>query len=439
MVTSLQGSLLHAVRSLTTTGSQSTQPLDKEAIDRQQPSDPTAAPNGSADARSVGRAKTEEDTSSWKATPLQKAVAAGGMVATAAIGGALIAGGAFSTVGSGAVVVASMIGAYLVTDMGTAMVHVVIDNLDCETIPESLPWLRRLVEDFQHHHENPRDIVKREFANHTADAQVITTPMLIGLAVAAITRPHLAPLIAAATVSANAAVLSQEFHKRSHMRPDESAPIWQLLKDIGLAVSTKRHAKHHTQGHTSHYALLNGFTNVFLDGVKFKLTPGGPKTNLIRKIEVAIYGLTAAEPQSWRENRGLREIALGLEPGREERSARANTAGIPDIATLVDAPRLLATRVLIEPCTYKAVGELQRSNSGASPRWGNEKEGKEDRRREPERATQPVRVLSSAMASTLNRAAEGLRLISRLAGAVSKRRAIWLVASCQRLRLSGTA
>ena len=329
MVTSLQGSLLHTVRSLTTSGSQSTQPLDKEAIDRPQPSDPTAAPNGSADAGRVGRAKTEEDTSSWKATPWQKAVAAGGMVATAAIGAALIAGGAFSTVGSGAVVVASMIGAYLVTDMGTAMVHVVIDNLDCEKIPESLPWLRRLVEDFQNHHENPRDIVKREFANHTADAQVITTPMLIGLAIAAITRPHLAPLIAAATVSANAAVLSPEFHKRSHMRPDESAPIWQLLKDIGLAVSTKRHAKHHTQGHKSHYALLNGFTNVFLDGVKFKLTPGGPKTNLIRKIEVAIYRLTATEPQSWRENPGLRGIALGLEPGREEMSARAKTAGIP--------------------------------------------------------------------------------------------------------------
>jgi len=124
-------------------------------IDRQQPSDPTAAPNGRADAGRVGLAKTEEDTSSWKATPLQKAVAAGGMVATAAIGGALIAGGAFSTVGSGAVVVASMIGAYLVTDMGTAMVHVVIDTLDCERIPESLPWLRRLVEDFQNHHENP--------------------------------------------------------------------------------------------------------------------------------------------------------------------------------------------------------------------------------------------------------------------------------------------
>ena len=360
MVTSLQGSLLHTVRSLTTSGSQSTQPLDKEAIDRPQPSDPTAAPNGSADAGRVGRAKTEEDTSSWKATPWQKAVAAGGMVATAAIGAALIAGGAFSTVGSGAVVMASMIGAYLVTDMGTAMVHVVIDNLDCEKIPESLPWLRRLVEDFQNHHENPRDIVKREFANHTADAQVITTPMLIGLAIAAITRPHLAPPIAAATVSANAAVLSPEFHKRSHMRPDESAPIWQLLKDIGLAVSTKRHAKHHTQGHKSHYALLNGFTNVFLDGVKFKLTPGGPKTNLIRKIEVAIYRLTAAEPQSWRENPGLRGIALGLEPGREEMSARAKTAGIPDIATLVDARRLLATMVPIEPCTYKAVGELQK-------------------------------------------------------------------------------
>jgi hypothetical protein len=42
MVTSLQDALLHTVRSLTTTGSQSTQALDKEAIDRQQPSDPTA-------------------------------------------------------------------------------------------------------------------------------------------------------------------------------------------------------------------------------------------------------------------------------------------------------------------------------------------------------------------------------------------------------------
>jgi len=91
-----------------------------------------------------------------------------------------------------------------------------------------------------------------------------------------------------------------------------------------------------------------------------KPTLGGPKTNLIRKIEVAIYRLTATEPQSWRENPGLRGIALGLEPGREEMSARAKTAGIPDIATLVDAPRLLATMVPIEPCTYKAVGALQK-------------------------------------------------------------------------------
>jgi len=280
------------------------------------------------------------------------------MVATAAIGAALIAGGAFSTVGSGAVVVASMIGAYLVTDMGTAMVHVVIDNLDCEKIPESLPWLRRLVEDFQNHHENPRDIVKREFANHTADAQVITTPMLIGLAIAAITRPHLAPLIAAATVSANAAVLSPEFHKRSHMRPDESAPAAPEGHRAGGVHEEARQAPH--PGTQIALRPVERVHERVLGRREVQADPRGSQDQpdpQDRGRYLSPDRHRAAELEGESGPKGNRSRARARTrrdecPGENGRNSRHCYARRCAQAPRHDGP--------IEPCTYKAVGALQK-------------------------------------------------------------------------------
>ncbi|MBT9588630.1 hypothetical protein IV102_35165 [bacterium] len=242
-----------------------------------------------------------------KATLWQKAVATTGVAATATVVAGLAYGGAFSSMGAGLAVAGSMVGAYFLADISTGLVHHFLDNVD----PKKLPGgLARIADDFQNHHDHPRDVVHREFANHTADTQRITTPMLAGLAALAWTLPQLAPLTAGLTVFANCANLAQEFHRRAHMSDAENPALVNLCQKVGLMVPRRLHLQHHGAGHKSHYALLNGATNKILDDVHFRLTPGGVKSNLLRKMEVALYHWQGSEPNNWAETPGLKEQAL---------------------------------------------------------------------------------------------------------------------------------
>lgn len=244
-----------------------------------------------------------------KATFVQKAVAAAGIGATAAVGVGLAVNGAFSSIPSALGTVGAMAGAFLVADISTGLVHHFLDNVNPDKMPKVIG---RIALDFQNHHHHQRDLVTREFADHTWDTQVVTTPVLAGLAVAAFTLPHFSALTAGAAVFTNCALLAQEFHKRAHMTARENGPIIEAAQKVGLMVPKALHGKHHNSGHKSHYALLNGATNKVLDDFKFRLTPNGPKTNILRKMEVAITKLQGCDVNAWDENPGLKAEALGL-------------------------------------------------------------------------------------------------------------------------------
>ncbi len=255
-----------------------------------------------------------------KATPLQNLTSWAGMGAVAAIGAGLIAGGAFSTPLAATLTAGSLVGGFFATDIGTGLVHHFLDNVDADAMEKRggsvNNFIARIARDFQNHHHHTRDMIHRDFAHHTWDTQKFTTPILLGLAGLAWTTTGLAPALVGPAVAGLATlaymgVVAQEAHKRCHMS-DEENPAWvRGLQKAGIWVSQDVHNAHHTQGHKSHYALLNGVTNKVLDETRFRLSPGGPKTNILRKMEVALWKWQGSEPNAWRENKGLKEEALG--------------------------------------------------------------------------------------------------------------------------------
>lgn len=242
-----------------------------------------------------------------RATPMQKAIAYTGVACTAATVAGLIHGGAFATLGSSLTMAGVMVGTYVLADISTGLAHHFLDNVRPDFLPK---WLEKHAHDFQNHHDHPRDVVHREYANHTAGTQVFTTPLLAALAATSWTMPGLAPLTAGLTVFANCANLAQEFHRRAHMTDAENGPLIKAAQKVGLMVPKKLHAAHHGTGHNAKYALLNGVTNKVLDDFEFRLTPNGPKTNILRKMEVGLYKLQGSDPNAWTETPGLKQRAL---------------------------------------------------------------------------------------------------------------------------------
>lgn len=265
------------------------------------PSSPSPA-NAQADKVSLGATPEIE-----RATGMQKLVAYSGLACTAATVAGLVTTGAFASLGSSALMAGACLGAFFAADIGTGLVHHFLDNVRPDKLPK---WLEKHAHDFQNHHHNPRDVVHREYCNHTAGTQVFTTPILAGLALTSWTLPALAPLTAGLAVFANCANLAQEFHRRSHMTDAENPAIVKWCQKAGIMVPKKVHAAHHGTGHNSNYALLNGVTNKLLDDFKFRLTPSGPKTNILRKLEVGLYRWQGCDPNAWGETPGLKEYAL---------------------------------------------------------------------------------------------------------------------------------
>ena len=87
-------------------------------------------------------------------------------------------------------------------------------------------------------------------------------------------------------------VMSQEFHKYSHMR--KVPPQVQFLQKSGLMLSRKQHGLHHTPPFKSHYCIVNGMCNDVLD-----------KSLFFRKLERVVFKLTGNIPNTWKDDPSL--------------------------------------------------------------------------------------------------------------------------------------
>jgi ubiquitin-conjugating enzyme E2 variant len=266
-------------------------------------------------ARATRRAQPERAIA--RATPRQRLIGRANVVLTGAAIAGLVAGGAVSTIG-GALTIAGVVGlTWVVADAGAALVHHFLDNINPARVRVLWPgkvgqFVATQAEDFQNHHDHQRDVVFREYFEHTAVTQAIALPVLAGMTALAWTVPGAAPVVAALTTLGNLSSWTQEFHRWAHRSPSENGPVITALQTFGPVLTAKLHAKHHRQGHSDHYALTSGSTNRVLDGLKFRTRPGGPKTNVLRKIEVRIKNWQGDDPSAWNETPGLKEEALGL-------------------------------------------------------------------------------------------------------------------------------
>lgn len=182
--------------------------------------------------------------------------------------------------------------ALIFADFLTGIFHWATDNYgSLET-----PLVGSACAAFQGHHRHPYTIVHRSFCNNVFKIGKIVAP-LIALAYLL----HPAPSFFL-TVVLYCQMLSQEFHKFSHMPPNRHPQFISILQNANLIISTKEHSRHHSSPYDGHYCIFNGWCNPILD-----------KSLFFRRLEVLFYRHFDVEPNCWKDdNKGAAVKAQAL-------------------------------------------------------------------------------------------------------------------------------
>jgi hypothetical protein len=126
---------------------------------------------------------------------------------------------------------------WILADFGSGVLHWSVDNYG----NGRTPIMGSIIAAFQGHHSAPWTITQRGFANNIYKLTIPfgVVPMAL---INAITGPATTFFF---TVFCVMEILSQEFHKWSHMTKSE-VPGWvNTLQNLGLTVGRKPHAQHH--------------------------------------------------------------------------------------------------------------------------------------------------------------------------------------------------
>ena len=206
------------------------------------------------------------------------------------------------------------IASVLLGDIGTGIFHWSVDNYGSI----NTPVVGTVCAAFQGHHDTPWTITFRSFANNVYKICYVTVPTMVALYFA-----HPGPQVQVFTaLFVNWWMLSQEFHKYSHMK--RPPVIIKFLQDNNVILSRKEHGRHHTSpfegGHpvifshfsflvfltfasiclcclfTGNYCILTGIMNPLLD-----------RSNFFRHLERIVYCLTGTVPNTWKLDEGLKD------------------------------------------------------------------------------------------------------------------------------------
>jgi palmitoyl-[glycerolipid] 3-(E)-desaturase len=91
-------------------------------------------------------------------------------------------------------------------------------------------------------------------------------------------------------------ILSQEFHKWSHMTKSQTPPWVDRLQATGLTIGRKPHAQHHLAPYDGNYCIISGVCNVWLD-----------QSGFFRRLEHLVYNLNGVESNAWKLDPVLKE------------------------------------------------------------------------------------------------------------------------------------
>ena len=170
----------------------------------------------------------------------------------------------------------------VVGDFATGVFHWATDNYGSI----DTPIVGRVCAAFQGHHDTPWTITYRSFANNVHKICYNTIPVLTAslLSLAMGAPPFLSIFFAFFT---SWWVVSQEFHKWSHMR--QVPRVVKFLQDAGIILSRKEHGRHHSSPFEGHYCILTGMCNPVLD-----------RSGFWRMLEKVTYRLTGNRPNTWK-------------------------------------------------------------------------------------------------------------------------------------------
>jgi len=177
----------------------------------------------------------------------------------------------------------------IVGDFGTGVFHWSVDNYGSLRTP----IFGAVCAAFQGHHQTPWTITFRSFANNIYKIAYGTIPAL--LLTALIPMGLHARLFF--TLFINWWMISQEFHKYSHMR--QVPPVMKFLQDNFIILSRKEHGLHHTSPFEGHYCILTGICNKWLD-----------QTQFFRYLEKIVFKWTGNSPITWKEDPAMRDLAM---------------------------------------------------------------------------------------------------------------------------------
>lgn len=180
---------------------------------------------------------------------------------------------------------------WVIADFGSGVLHFSVDNYG----NGRTPVMGSIIAAFQGHHSAPWTITQRGFCNNVYK---LCTPFgVVPMAViTAIAGPFTAFFF---TLFCCFEILSQEFHKWSHMTKGE-CPDWvNWMQSTGLSVDRKPHAQHHKEPYDGNYCIVSGICSKPLD-----------ESGFFRRLEHLIYNINGVESNAWKLDGELRERTL---------------------------------------------------------------------------------------------------------------------------------
>lgn len=184
-----------------------------------------------------------------------------------------------------------VLSSWVLADFGSGVLHWSVDNYG----NGRTPIMGGIIAAFQGHHSAPWTITERGFCNNVYKLCVpfgVVTMALINF----MTGPFATFFF---TVFCVMEILSQEFHKWSHMTKGE-CPGWvNLLQETGLTIGRIPHAQHHTAPYEGQYCIISGICNEWLD-----------KSGFFRRLELIVYNWNGVESNAWKLDPALKERTL---------------------------------------------------------------------------------------------------------------------------------
>ena len=151
---------------------------------------------------------------------------------------------------------------------------------------------------FQGHHSAPWTITERDFCNNVYKLCVPfgIPSMAVISTLAGSQHPGVTLFF---TFFCAMEIMSQEFHKWSHMTKSEVPEYVNWIQDIGLSINRKDHALHHKAPYDGRYCIVSGLCNDYLD-----------QSGFFRRLEHKVYQWNGIEANSWKLDPELREKTL---------------------------------------------------------------------------------------------------------------------------------